>query len=262
MVSIKELRKICQRPEDSHNPDVLLETKLPRIISIYITRILIYTPLKPDHVTMLMIAWGFLVGFLLSFGTYWHMLAGTIIAEFILVLDCIDGELARYKKISSLRGVFLDLTAHLIHIALPFIGLTIGLYRQNPSIYIVIAGLSASVFSVLASSIQSIKHHIIFKEIVEYSKKLAQKKSKKVSEKVIKQSVKYDILKPMGRRINYLYNGIYIMQIFLLAAIFNKLQWVLFFYGLTFPIWWLVKLAYEYKIGYKPYEHLLEPYKK
>lgn len=262
MESIKELRRICQKPEDCHNFDAILEERIPRKISIYITKILIHTPLKPDHITMLMLAWGFIVGFLFSFGTYWHMLAGAIVFEFLLVLDCLDGELARYKKISSLRGVFLDLIAHFTNTACPFMGLTIGFYKQYPSIYILIIGLSASVFSILCLSVQAAKHHVIFKELVDYTKKIAQKKSKRASEKLIKESTKQNILKSLGKKINYLYDGIYMMQIFLLAAIFNKLHWVLFFYGLTFPVWWLIKLAHEYRIGYKPYEHLLEPYKK
>lgn len=263
MESIKELRKICQAPEDRHNAESIIDEKIWRVPSIYLTKLLLYTPLKPDHVTMLMIFWGFIVGFLFSIGTYWHMLAGAITLEFLYVLDAVDGEMARYKKTSSLNGVFLDLIAHLTNMAVPFIGLTIGIYKLNPNIYVVLAGLSASVFSVLCLNIQPMKHHVIFREIIKYAQKTGQIKSKKMTyKKAIKKSTKKDVLKSIGRSINYLYDQIYMMQIILLAAIFNKLHWLLFFYGLTFPLMWLAKLVHEYKIGYKSYRYLLAIYKK
>lgn len=261
MESIKELREICQSPKDIHNPEDFLDQKIWRSFSIYLTRLALYTPLKPDHVTFIMVSWGFLVGFLFSIGTYRYMLAGAIVLEFLYVLDAIDGEMARYKKMTSLNGVFLDLVAHSINMAVPFIGLTIGLYKFNPNIYIIIAGLSASTFSILFLNIQSMKHHVIFRELINYSQKIKQTKSKKITRSEIKRTKK-NILKILGRQINYLYEEVYVMQILLLGAIFNKLHWVLIFYGLTLPLMWITKLIYEYKIGYKPYEYLLNTYKK
>lgn len=262
MVSIKELRKICQTPTDCHKPTSIIEERIPRTISIYITKLLIYTPLTADHVTMLMVVWGFIVGFFFSLGTYWYMLAGALLLEFIPVLDCIDGELARYKKISSLRGVFLDPIAHIAHTTVPFIGLTIGLYKSNPSIYVVLLGLTASTFSVLCLTVQPLKHHVLVKEIVNLADKIRQTKSTKIPQKMIKEATKKNLLKSIGKTVNYLYHSFYMIYIFILAAIFNKLHWVLFFYGITFPLMWLAKLIREYRVGYKPYEYLFEPYKK
>lgn len=264
MNSIKELRRICQDPKDCHNPKSLIEERVPRILSIYITKLLIYTPVKADHVTMLMVFWGFISAFLFSIGTYWYMLVGAIWLEFILVLDCIDGEIARYRKISSLKGVFLDSIAHLTHTAVPFIGLTIGLYKFNPSAYTVLLGLSAGVFSVLCLTVQSVKHYVIVKELVKYAPKNRLKKviPKKVDKRITKETIKIRNLKSVGRTINLLYHGFNIIHIILFAVIFNKPYWVLIFYGLTFPLMWLAKLVHEYKVGYEPYEYLLNPYKK
>lgn len=261
MESIKELRKICQNPEEYHNPKSYFDNKIWRSFSIYITRLLIPTSVTPNHVTFFMIFWGFLVGFLFSLGTYWYMLLGAIALEFLYALDAIDGELARYKKMMSLNGVFLDLVAHLTNIAVPFIGVTIGLYRINPSLYTVLVGLSASVFSVFCLNIQPIKHHIIFKELIKQAKKASSIKSKKIP-KLIEKPTKENILKSIGKGVNYLYDSVYMNQIIFLAAVFNKLHWILIFYGLTFPLMWLAKLIYEYKLGYRSYEYLLESYKK
>ena len=262
MESIKELRKICQNPKEYHNPGAFIDQELWRSFSIYFTKLALYTPLKPDHITFIMIFWGFVVGFLFSIGTYWYVLLGAIALEFFILLDAIDGEMARYKKTSSLKGMFLDVVAHLTNTALPFMGITIGLYKFNPNLNIVLAGLSVCIFSILCFDIQTQKHHVMLKDIIKYAQKTEQIKSKKILKKVIQESIKKSFLKSMFKKVNYLYDHSYMIQIFLLAAIFNKLHWVLFFYGITFPLMWLVKLFHEYKTGYKPYEYLLEPYKE
>jgi phosphatidylglycerophosphate synthase len=41
------------------------------------------------------------------------------------VLDCVDGEIARYRKIFSLRGLYLDMVNHLVTQALFFLALTV-----------------------------------------------------------------------------------------------------------------------------------------
>jgi hypothetical protein len=259
MVSIKELRKICQAREDRHNPTSLIEERIPRIFSIYITKLLTLTSVKADHVTMLMVFWGIIPAFFFSTGDYWYMLIGSIFLWFIPLLDCIDGELARYKKTSSLNGEFLDPIAHVTHTAVPFIGLTIGLYKLNPSVYTIFIGLLASVFSVLYLTVQPIKYYIIVKNLIRNSKN---KGFKKVNKETIKEITKDSKLKSLAKSINYLYHSFYIIYLLLFAAILNKLYWVLFFYGLTFPLVWLIKLIHEYKVGYEPYEYLFDSYKK
>lgn len=262
MESIKELRKICQNPKEYHNPESFLDQKVWRSFSIYLTKLALYTPLKPDNVTAFMIFWGFLVGFLFSIGTYWYMLVGAIALEFLYVLDAIDGEMARYKKMSSLNGIFLDLVAHSINMAVPFVGLTVGIYRYNPSIYVIILGLLASVFSVFCLNVQPMKHHVLIRELIKRVQKKEQINLRSIPKEKTKGISKEIRLKLIGKMINSLYDQIYVMQIILFGAIFNQLQLVLFFYGITFPLMWLAKLVYEYKIGYKPYEHLLPPYRK
>jgi len=260
MESIKELRKICQSPRDLHNPDSFLGQRFWRFFSIYITKLLLYTPIKPDHITFFMIFWGFLAGFFFSIGTYKYMIIGTIVLEFFMVLDALDGEVARYKKLFSVRGGFLDIIAHMTNTIGPFIGMTIGLYKYNPSVYIVLAGLSASAFSLFCFNIQAISHHVLFKEFL---KRLAEKKlTKTTTGKIAQTNIKPGILKSIGKLINYLYDHTYMVQIILITAILGQLYWLLIFYGITFPLFWLAKLIYEYREGYKPYEGILMQYKK
>src|SRR5215208_5173150 len=76
-----------------------------RRVSPYLTRLLLRTPLSPNAVTGLMIAVG---------------LAAAGLIQLQLLLDCSDGELARWLQRSSPAGVYLDRMAHyLTETALP-----------------------------------------------------------------------------------------------------------------------------------------------
>lgn len=47
----------------------------------------------------------------LSINNFWWMLAGVILTNFWLVLDCVDGNIARVKKIKTFMGDFFDAVA-------------------------------------------------------------------------------------------------------------------------------------------------------
>lgn len=264
MESIKELRKICQTPRDIHNYEGMFNyfrVRIWRTPSIYITKLFLYTPITANQVTMLMIFLGFVISFLFSFGSYWYAVAAAIIIEVVYLLDAVDGEVARYRKQSSVTGVFLDIILHLANMAVPFIGMTIGVYRMNPGLDVVVLGLLAALFTLANLDIQPLKHHAFFMELMHYAQG-----EKKYQSKEIKQEVtikKENLLKKIFKTVvNPFYDNFLMGNIIVLAAIFNKLYWVLVFYGLTFPLVWFIKLVYEYKTGYGPYEYLLKPYKK
>lgn len=260
MESIKELRKICQ--QSNHNKPMYKLEGLWRFFSVYITKLILYTPITANQVTMFMILCGFISAFFLSQGYYVDMIVGAVILEIIYLLDAVDGEIARYKKMQSTEGVFLDLIMHLASITIPFMGITIGLYRINPGIGLVISGLSASVFSVFDFDIQALKHQAIFMKLVKTAKEsnIIIKKIKKIEKN--QEEKKSNPKTIFNTYINPFYENYLIMQIITLAAILDNLYWVLVFYGITFPIIWFIKLIYEYRLGYDGYEYLLKPYKK
>lgn len=47
----------------------------------------------------------------LSINNFWWMLAGVILTNFWLVLDCVDGNIARVKKVKTFMGDFFDAVA-------------------------------------------------------------------------------------------------------------------------------------------------------
>ena len=62
------------------------------------------TPVTPNHVTYFSVLVGFASGYAFSFSTPMFLILGGVLLEITLVLDCVDGQLARAKGMSSDLG--------------------------------------------------------------------------------------------------------------------------------------------------------------
>lgn len=113
MESTKELRVKLQT-------NVLGHPILQRVLSIYITRFLLLTNVTANQVSAAMIVAGVISGVVIAFGYIW---AGLALIYISLLLDAVDGEIARYRKTFSLRGIYLDLVYHLVVFVVFFLGL-------------------------------------------------------------------------------------------------------------------------------------------
>jgi phosphatidylglycerophosphate synthase len=83
-----------------------------RRVSPYLTRLLLRTPVTPNAVTWLMIVVGLAAAALLTLPGLLPAVGVVLLIQAQLLLDCSDGELARWRKTSSPAGIFLDRLAH------------------------------------------------------------------------------------------------------------------------------------------------------
>lgn len=100
-------------------------TTYMRHMSVYLTQALVRTPISANGVTILMIIVGFSCGPALLLPGIWGPLVAALLAQFQMLLDCSDGEVARWRGTSSPRGIFLDQVGHFA--AEGSIGLFLGL---------------------------------------------------------------------------------------------------------------------------------------
>ena len=114
MPSIAELRAETQpdwllaRPGAEHWAGRLYMRRL----SPYLTRLVLRTPLPANGVTALMIPAGLLGALSFTFAGIWPAAVGVLLVQLQLLLDCSDGEVARWRKQFSPVGVYLDQLAH------------------------------------------------------------------------------------------------------------------------------------------------------
>jgi len=142
MESIKELRKICQSNKLKNRYFLSRFGYLwHRKISIYITRfLLIFFPsITPNFVSVMMIVISLIGASFLFCGNYLNSLLGIFLVYIGFLLDKCDGEISRYKKNSSLRGVYLDELYHLIVPAILIISFfNLSILNSDLSIYLMI----------------------------------------------------------------------------------------------------------------------------
>lgn len=79
-----------------------------REISLRITRYLVTTRVTPNQLTYVMTLAGVLAAPALLVPGIWGAVLGVLAVQLYLLLDCVDGEVARWKKQFSLSGVYLD----------------------------------------------------------------------------------------------------------------------------------------------------------
>ena len=82
-----------------------------RKASFPVTYLFINTGWTANMVSVLSWVVIFAAAVLLCFNNFWCMLAGVILTNFWLVLDCVDGNIARVKKVKTFMGDFYDAVA-------------------------------------------------------------------------------------------------------------------------------------------------------
>jgi len=108
MSKIQSLREFCQ-PSHKKYTDPLMEWHLIRPISIYITYVLDKLGVSADGASALGFFSSLIGASLMLFNTDpLYYFVGSLFFVMSFILDCVDGELARLQKTSSIRGIFLD----------------------------------------------------------------------------------------------------------------------------------------------------------
>jgi len=95
-----------------------------RRLSIHLTYLLVRTSISANGVTALMILFGFLAGPALLLPGIWGPLLAVVFTQLQMFLDCADGEVARWRRTMSPKGIFLDQIGH--YVAEGSIGLFLG----------------------------------------------------------------------------------------------------------------------------------------
>jgi phosphatidylglycerophosphate synthase len=107
---------------------------------LYITWLFVKIGISANTTTFLTILFGLLGVALCVPHVPWLNVIGVILLAFEFVFDCVDGEIARWTKKSSLKGFFLDLVSHLLCNALLAAISGLHLYVwQGQSRYLILA---------------------------------------------------------------------------------------------------------------------------
>lgn len=115
----------------THADDGFIARHFDRHISRRISSRVARTGMTPNGVTLVGTAIGLTAALLLSFQGYWPHLLGALLFVFCVIVDGVDGEVARLKLKESQFGHYLDITTdNVVHLAI-FVGMAYGLYHDT-----------------------------------------------------------------------------------------------------------------------------------
>ena len=142
--SINELKKICLTGRyDEIHPQPWASKYIKRRISIHFTRLCLILGLSANQATLTSLLLGIAAGifFVRPQPLYW--LIGLLTLCLSLIFDDVDGEIARYRKQSSLEGRYFDVMV--TYFMYPYIlaCMSFGLYSVIQGLEVFIAGFLA-----------------------------------------------------------------------------------------------------------------------
>ncbi|MBN2406645.1 MAG: CDP-alcohol phosphatidyltransferase family protein [Elusimicrobia bacterium] len=165
--TLKQVRELGQKAKRLKYENVIQKMTfkygrwVPRLISPYITWFIlrVFPGTKPDTVSYAVLA-VCIAGLVMLFrGAY---LAGAVLLYLSIVLDKVDGELARIKNIFSLRGVFLDSQYHFIYRLCWFL-VGIGMALRGNGLHPLAIGSATALLGIYLRYTRSSYKAIVFK---------------------------------------------------------------------------------------------------
>lgn len=114
--TLEELRAVVQPPSvvGRRNSEHWAGTLYLRRMSLPFTRLILPTGISANGVTWLMILVGVIAAAVLTIPSWWAVLACALLIQFQILIDCSDGEVARWRGTSSPMGVYLDRVGHYV----------------------------------------------------------------------------------------------------------------------------------------------------
>lgn len=153
-----------------------------RKISFWITPILIRAGVSANQATVFGILVGIIAAGFIITGAFWYVFFGAILMQFWLIMDSVDGNIARIRKKPSLLGKFLEELNGEIMSALFFTSIGIAASRMpgffpfpfniNPSPYLFIVLGALASFSIIFRHLISVHYLAIFSSDKEFKAEL------------------------------------------------------------------------------------------
>ncbi len=181
MESIAELRKICQTTAKKDKSNVYMRY-VCRFLSIYGTRLLLPTKITANQVSVAMIAAGFISCFFFLSDSPALFALGAFLLQIWYLIDCMDGEVARYrhyqatgsvvidKRQSSLTGLYYDMINHYIVNFLVPSTIGFGLFQATGHAGWILLGLLGALAQVLMLAMHDAQSRAILAHLKKYAR--------------------------------------------------------------------------------------------
>jgi phosphatidylglycerophosphate synthase len=146
-VSFKEFRRIIQGSKlEKRKKKKDWWHSVFTFFSRYITWILVKTPISANFITITGLLIGLTGLLFIAVGNNIFIIIGFVLLYIYYTSDEVDGEVARYRKQTSLRGIYYDEVAHLFFQSWFFFSFSFSIFRINSEFLYIIFGVITTFF--------------------------------------------------------------------------------------------------------------------
>lgn len=161
-VSYRELRRVCQAPV-RHSNDVA-GLLFGDFASLPITKLFVDLKLSPDYASIGFFLCGLAGAALCLASGGWAVLAAVLLILYY-VLDCVDGEVARFQRVVDIKWGYYDYLFHMLIKPLAFGGVGLGVYFASGSAWAIAAALTASIATLWLKMFLSVPDLLFVREL-------------------------------------------------------------------------------------------------
>ncbi len=237
----------------------------------YVTKLLLffYPKITANQVTFFSFLFVFIPAPLIALGNYWMVLLGAFLLQFLIVLDCSDGAIARIKKTMAQFGGYY---AGFVHDFIPpilMIALSINSYRFFDNPWLLVVGSITVVAMFLTNYGRIAKDRVAVKYMLRHGKILkSDQKFEWISVKGNEDELQFKTktqstgsyveniigrFKSVSRIIRVFNSFSNLFFIILLLAVFNLTHYAILFYAPFYVLIFFVKVYIEVKKGMSEY---------
>lgn len=163
--SLAELNKLCQKPNYKTVGNWMVR-HFERDAALYLTWVLLHTPVTANQVTVAAILVGISSGFFMALGGGLGFLIGALLLQFWYLLDHVDGQIARYYKKTSPDGLFFDYMMHHIINFVPFFSLGWAGWYLTGEVLFIFLGFIASISTELIAILNDCRSKAILSSVM------------------------------------------------------------------------------------------------
>ena len=201
-----------------------------RRVSFLFTYLFINLGFSPNAVSVLSIFVTLAACVLFAVPAKWAVIVAIVLINLWLILDCVDGNIARCRKIKTAYGEFVDDIGGYYTVAFAYLAIGVcayhtggALFSQN-NIWLIVMGGISSICDILARLIHKDYEHFTDKTLT--SEKLLEKNSRESYEAPDKKSISY-IRRRLGKELGI--SGAF-MPLTIVCCVFNAYDLMTVFY--------------------------------
>jgi len=237
--SVNELRKLCEKK----NWRVSWRVKFLWFFSAYLSKLFLHLKITSIQINLLMTLFGLAGIAFFIVGGYLYNLIGVFLISIGILLDTVDGDINRFKKIDPLRSGYLDLMSHIIVFPLIPVGIAVGTFINNPTRipdhFFLVAGFVSSYFLMLINFTKLKKYeHFLKKEDFETLRSIGPKKV------MINEARKRNFF---AQEMKHLFNFGHVFNLLFFFALFNVLSYLVFLYAIVTAMIFIRRFYYNTK---------------